>query len=464
MSKCIDDIIDIGRGSNLLRYKLLSAAVSSFLLIGTMNVAYASSPVLQEKAFIIQPDIQGEVKATYARSTVDRLNVRTKPNLTASIVEKIGKSKKYEVLDTQEEWVKIKLSDDSSGWVFHQYIEYEKAKPASAEVKPAGADSTETQPAAGNDTPQNQATVVNIVDVTNLRSGPGTEYDITGKAQPGETYPIVETEGDWYLVTLPDQSTAYVASWVVQTDFLSRNGIAIPPAITDAEFAPALYIYHTHNQESWKNIARNTKGTSVDDPEVNITLVGKHLSQLLQEKGIPALAGEEDITKRLKEENLNFSQSYKVSRKAVEKAMQEHPSLSYFFDIHRDANVPREKTTATIDGKAYARILFVIGTAHAGYEENKAFAEALNELLNEKYPGLSRGILTKSVHQGNGEYNQSLSPGSLLMEIGGTNNTLQESLHAAEAIADVFAEYYGSRDASAPDKQLAAVKATKRNA
>lgn len=449
----------------MLRYKLLSAAVGSFLLIGTMNVADASSPILQEKVSIIQPDAQGEVIAAYARSTVDRLNVRTKPNLTSSIIQKIGKSKRYAVLDTQEEWVKIKLSDDSAGWVFHEYIEYEKAKPANAAVKPAGADNSEAQPAEGTDTPLNQATVVNIVDVTNLRSGPGTECDITGKAQPGETYPIVEAEGDWYLVTLPDQSTAYVASWVVQTDFLSRNGISVPTAITDTEFAPALYIYHTHNQESWKNIARNTRGTSVDDPEVNITLVGKRLGQLLQEKGIPAITGEEDFTKKLKEENLNFSQSYKVSRKAVEQAMENYPSLSYFFDIHRDANVPREKTTATIEGKSYARILFVIGTAHAGYKDNKAFAEALNELLNEKYPGLSRGILTKSVHQGNGEYNQSISPGSLLLEIGGTNNTLQESLHAAEALADVFAEYYGygAGDDTSSDKQLAAVKASKPN-
>jgi stage II sporulation protein P len=28
------------------------------------------------------------------------------------------------------------------------------------------------------------------------------------------------------------------------------------------------------------------------------------------------------------------------------------------------------------------------------------------------------------------------------MEIGGTSNTLQESLNTAEALADVFAEYY----------------------
>src|SRR5690606_26034654 len=172
-------------------------------------------------------------------------------------------------------------------------------------------------------------------------------------------------------------------------------------------------IYHTHNWESWKNVARNTKGSSVDDPEVNITLVGKRLGQLLQEKNIPTLIGEENIAERLKQQKLSFSQSYSVSRKAVDKALETYPSLYYFFDIHRDADVPREKTTVTIEGKTYARILFIIGSAHSGYEGNRAFAEELNNLLNNKYPGLSRGILNKSAHQGNGEYNQSVSPGSV---------------------------------------------------
>src|SRR5690606_32840748 len=104
-----------------------------------------------------------------------------------------------------------------------------------------------------------------------------------------------------------------------------------------------------------------------------------------------------------------------VSRQAVDKVRKEHPSLSYFFDIHRDADIPRETTAITIDGKTYARILFVIGTGHPRYKENLQFAESLDALLDENYPGLSRGILTKGANKGDGEYNQSVSPGSLLL-------------------------------------------------
>lgn len=409
------------------RFRMIGAAASLLLLIGTLHLtdAFGKDAIVQAQSAKAQTKTEQQTGEKYARSKVDRLNVRTKPDLKASVIQTIDKSSRYEVLDNKGDWVKIRLSDKKNGWVSGSYIEYENAGPKAL----------------------NRETVAQIIEKTNLRSGPGTEFDIAAKAIPGETYSIVATKGDWYSVVLPGKSkrTAYVASWVVKTDFLKRNASLVSPAITkEPKFAPEIYIYHTHNRESWRNVARDTKGTKVDDPAENITLVGKRLGQVLQDQGIAALSGNDDFTGQLNRENLNFAQSYMLSRKAVDKAGKTYPSLSYFFDIHRDANVPRDKTTTIIEDKAYARIMFVIGTAHAAFEQNKAFAEALDSLLNEKYPGLSRGVLVKSAEKGDGEYNQSVSPGCLLMEIGGTNNTLQESLNTAEAFADVFAEYYRS--------------------
>jgi len=413
----------------LSRFTIIGTAVSTILIIGILNVTDVfGKEASREQVAIVQAQTKtekGETGGTYARVTVERLNVRAKPDLSASVIQSVEKSSRYEVLDKQDDWVKIRLSDKKSGWVFGSYIQYENAGPKIL----------------------NRETVAQMIEKTNLRSGPGTDFSIAAKAKPGETYPIIATNGDWYAVLLPgkSKSTAYVASWIVKTDFLKRNASLISAVNTkDLKFAPQIYIYHTHNRESWKNVARDTSGTKVDDMEENITLVGKRLGQLLQDQGISALSGNDDFTGRLKQENLTFAQSYKLSRKAVDKARTTYPSLSYFFDIHRDANISRDKTTTIIEGKAYARIMFVIGTAHAAYEENKAFAEVMDALLNEKYPGLSRGVLTKSAQQGDGEYNQSFSPGSLLLEIGGTNNTLQESLNTAEAFADVFATYYRS--------------------
>jgi len=400
----------------VIRKSMASAVVCVALLLGSFPAAGASSQT---------------ASIEYARSTVDVLNVRAEPSLKAEILGKIGQTDKYEVLDKQTEWVKIRYADDTVGWVYRQYIEYEKSQPVKDAEKKAVAVAQ-----------LKQATQVKIVDVTNLRSGPGTDYSIVGKAKPGTTYPIVDTEGEWYQVALPNKSKAYIASWVVATDFLSRNAALTTPASSAAKpESPAVFIYHSHNRESWNHVMLEKKASSPSDDDVNITLVGDRFARLLQDQGISALTGEEDISETLKREKLDYGQSYSVSRRAVDKALEANPSIRYFFDIHRDANIAREKATVTIDGTAYARIMFVIGTAHERYEENKAFAEALNKLLVERYPGLSRGILTKSAHQGNGEYNQSVSPGSLLVEIGSEISTLQESLRTAEALADVFARY-----------------------
>jgi len=55
---------------------------------------------------------------------------------------------------------------------------------------------------------------------------------------------------------------------------------------------------------------------------------------------------------------------------------------------------------------------------------------------------LSRGVWGKTAANGNGEYNQSVSPGSVLIEIGGVDNTLEECYRTADALAKIIAEMY----------------------
>ncbi|MFC4601054.1 stage II sporulation protein P [Cohnella hongkongensis] len=382
----------------------VSAAVVVLLLFVSFASAYgedrsagsaADADSAGEKAVVANPDASGSVV-----KIVDVTNLRSGPGLDHQIVGKAVPGVTLPIVDEEGDWYVVALPSGEQAYVANWVVE--TATPVRYAV---------------------------FLENTNLRAGPGLEYEIVGKAAPGERWPIESVEGDWYLVALPDGERAYVASWVVDTEL-------------DDGKMPAVYIYHTHNRESWKDVARHKSGSSVDDPEVNITLVGQHLGERLQQAGIQTLVETVDFAERLKIQKLGFSQSYEESRKAVTQAMNAYPTLAYFFDIHRDADVPRKQTTVTIKGKSYARILFVIGTAHPDSAANKKLAEELNKRLNKKYPGLSRGIISKSAHQGNGEYNQSLSPGSLLLEVGGANNTLEESRRAAEAFADVFSEYY----------------------
>lgn len=202
-----------------------------------------------------------------------------------------------------------------------------------------------------------------------------------------------------------------------------------------------VFIYNTHNRESWTHVAP-TIGSSVDHPIKNIQLVGKRFGKVLQEKGVNNTVSQIDFIQQLIDQKKTYPMAYAESYKAVKTATKQNPALEYYFDIHRDGDVPRSKTAININGKSYARILFVIGTRNRNFMQNERMAKELNALVEKKYPGLSRGVIAKGAHEGNAEYNQSISPGSLLLEIGGINNTLAESYNTAEAFADVFAEYY----------------------
>ena len=357
---------------------------------------------------------------------VDVTNLRQGAGLDYEIIGKAKPGETYSVIGTAGEWYNVSLPEGGTAYVAGWVVD-------------AGEQSCEPGAASRSNIARltEKGAVVKIVDTTNLRDGPGLENAVIAKAKPGESYPIVGSVGEWVIVGLPAGSTAYVASWVVEIES-PGGGKSGDRQACDA----GVFIYHSHNLESWKSVVGNKKGSSFDNAKINITLVGKQLAKRLNAKGISSVVAQDDFSGNLKLQKLGFSNSYAESRKAVDKARKANPKLRYFFDIHRDADVPRAKTTATIGKKTYARIMFVVGTGHPNYKENMKFAEDLNALLKKRYPGLSRGILTKGAHQGDGVYNQSVSPGSLLLEIGGVNNTPEESERAADAFAEVFAQYY----------------------
>ncbi|GAJ41448.1 putative stage II sporulation protein [Parageobacillus caldoxylosilyticus NBRC 107762] len=55
---------------------------------------------------------------------------------------------------------------------------------------------------------------------------------------------------------------------------------------------------------------------------------------------------------------------------------------------------------------------------------------------------MSRGIIEKDSHSGNGVYNQDLSPNSVIIEIGGIENTMDELYRTADALGEVLSQYY----------------------
>lgn len=203
-----------------------------------------------------------------------------------------------------------------------------------------------------------------------------------------------------------------------------------------------VFIYHSHNRESWVPELRDKGVTAIADAfdaETNITLVGKRLADRLEELGIGAVHSDTDYVTAVKEYNWNFS--YKYSEKTVETALREHRGLMFLFDIHRDSQ-RRDITTVEIDGVTYAQVYFIIGRRNPDWKANEAFAGKLHDAMERLMPGISRGIWGKDAGSGNGEYNQSFSETSVLIEIGGPENTLEECYRTAELLAEAIADVY----------------------
>lgn len=202
----------------------------------------------------------------------------------------------------------------------------------------------------------------------------------------------------------------------------------------------AVLIYHSHPQEAYNPLLTHpSDNPGAVSPSKNVMLVGSLLSKRLEANGIGTLHDQSDYQSTIEGYNYNFS--YKYSRQMVMEAMSQNDGINYLIDIHRDSQ-RYNKTTATVNGVNYAKVYFIIGHANENWRQNEAFASKINAKLELSYPGVSRGVWGKSADQGNGEYNQSLSPNSILIEIGGIDNTKEELQRTAEALADIIADVY----------------------
>ncbi|BBH21325.1 stage II sporulation protein P [Paenibacillus baekrokdamisoli] len=207
-----------------------------------------------------------------------------------------------------------------------------------------------------------------------------------------------------------------------------------------------VFIYHSHSRESWFPELKSTK--YAESSTKNITLIGKRLEEKLEARGMGALHSSTDYPSAIK--NFNWVLSYKYSKKTVTSAISANKELKYFFDIHRDS-AHRKNTTTTIKGKSYAQVFFIIGLANKNWKKNEAFANQIQAELDKQYPGISRGIHGKTTASGNGEYNQSIAPDSVLIEVGGVDNTLEESYRTVDVLAKVISElYWGDEKVIAP--------------
>lgn len=198
---------------------------------------------------------------------------------------------------------------------------------------------------------------------------------------------------------------------------------------------PSVYIYNTHQSEAYAGEA--LEGYNI---KPGVMMASYLLQEKLADQNIKADIMEDNITDYLNLNNMKYSKSYSASRQFLQDALNKYSDYKLIIDLHRDS-ISKEKSTTIINNKSCVKISFVVGKDHTGYEANLNKATQLNDKIKDKYPELTRGIITKGGAGSNGIYNQDLSPNIILIEMGGPENTIDEVLNTIDLMAPIIGEY-----------------------
>ena len=219
---------------------------------------------------------------------------------------------------------------------------------------------------------------------------------------------------------------------------------ALSFTVTPGSPDPQVLILHTHATETYQ-----TWDTPVYDPDftartkdttLNMCAVGEAMTKVLNDAGITTL---HDTTLH---DSPSYTESYARSAQTARRYLEEYPSIKVVLDVHRDAmesGDARVRPLTTLDGQPTAQVMIIAGCNNGGtvqlpnWRLNLCFAAKWEERMEMLYPGLTRPVLC-----GYRFYNQDVSPGALLIEIGGHANTVQQAVragqYAAKALAALF--------------------------
>lgn len=271
----------------------------------------------------------------------------------------------------------------------------------------AGAVTTPPPASTGNPTPAPTGESAQAVERTLVVSG-------------GEGYE--ETQG-LYLYNRTDLAVDMAAAWNAGVD------------LTLDDSGPQILLVHTHGSEAYapegEDVYTPSDGNSRTlDENYNVVRVGDEMAEVFREMGLTVLHD------RTLYDYPQYNGAYSRSGEAVASYLAEYPSIRIVLDIHRDALVGSDgtvyKAVTTVDGEKTAQVMLVLGSGsgHPDWQKNLALALRIQKSLDTLYPTLARPITLRG-----SVYNQELSPGSLLVEVGTHGNTLREALRAARCFA-----------------------------
>ena len=276
-----------------------------------------------------------------------------------------------------------------------------------------------------------------------------TDNQLTIKASKNASEPTILNYGNLYI------QNPYVRLPLSLKDVLSEPlKLKRLSGISDN----SVIIYHTHTMEAYCTTEADRYRVQkayneTKDNTRNVVAAGEWIRQSLSTRHITTL---HDLTIHY-EDRVNgvWQDCYYFGVQTLQGLLQANTKAQLVMDIHRDGvtnpsrDTIRYKTTVQDElGKEYAPIMFVVGLNYnASYEqddkynphwkENFKLALLLMEKLEEKVPGITRGISLRRE-----AYNQHLAQNTLLVEMGFDGNLVSEVEASSKLLGEVIAEVY----------------------
>ena len=274
--------------------------------------------------------------------------------------------------------------------------------------------------------------------------------------EPTETEPTEESvsaeavEEAFAVPVFGESEEAFVqvsADWEVDTLSL----LEAPLSWDLKQEVPTVLILHTHATESYEKEGSYTETSPYRtlDTAYNMVSIGDRVAELLEAGGIRVI---HDTTLH---DYPSYNDAYGNARQAITDMLAEYPSLCLVLDLHRDAaedaSGNQKVSSVTIDGRSTANLMLVMGSdkgslSYPNWEENLSLAVKLQAQLEQSHPGLCRPVKLVS-----SRYNQDLSTGALLVEVGTAGNTHAEALAAAEYLAQGILALAGGANTESTD-------------
>lgn len=192
---------------------------------------------------------------------------------------------------------------------------------------------------------------------------------------------------------------------------------------------------HSHTTESFEPYVREYGDAEFNyrttDPALSVVMVGDQIEAQLKKAGIGVI---HDGTIH---DYPRYTGSYDRSRVVVKRILEENPTIKVVLDIHRDAIVSNGnllQPVIDVDGQDTAQVMIISGCDNGSlnmpnYMKNFRFASCLQQQIESDTPGLTRPVLFDYR-----KYNQDLTTGSLLIEVGSHGNTLAQVKRAGSVL------------------------------